>query len=596
VRWNNSDTDPSAERTRLLARLALVLTATVAVFALATAAHAQRMTPLGSSGGRMTTGPLGGSPGIINSITSIKPGKGSSTTGPGTRFPGVTTLPPGKPPGITGLPPGGKPGGDKPGGKGGGTIVGDGRPGGTGPDRPSKPPRWTPPVHVSVPVVTGVTAATVATPAISAGSQKISKGPSNPQFNNPGSQPSPRSQGFRRDSGVPPAGEQRYVPDEVLIQLTSSTTSGATADALARQMGLNWIESYTSNGVTMFRGRIPDGRSVSTVIRSLEAAGFIARPNYLYMTLQQRSAPDAQQAAATSGTTGVEEQYALAKLRLPQAHALAKGEKILIAVIDSGVDTTHPELAGMVEDSFDALKSDEKAHTHGTAVAGAIVARARLIGAAPEARVLAARAFSAKKASVEATTYSIRQSLDWAMERGARIINMSFTGPRDPSLEEKMGQARQKGIVLIAAAGNGGPSAPKAYPAAYPNVIAVTATDAEDKLFKGANRGGYIAVAAPGVDLLLPAPELGYQVTTGTSFSAAEVSGVVALMLERKPDLTPDGVRKALTATARDLGPTGVDIQFGAGLVDAYQAIRSLDPAIAATGAKVNPAPIRTSN
>jgi hypothetical protein len=577
VRSNNSNTNRPAERTRLLARLALVLTATVAVFALATAAHAQHS--LGSSGGRTMTGPAGG----LKSISTVKPGKGHSTIGPGTRFPGITTLPPGRPPGITTLPPGGKPGGDKPGGKGGGTVVGDGRPGGTWPVRPPKPPkppRWTPPVYVSVPVVTGVTTTTVATPAIS--SPKIaSKGPSNTQFNNPSSRPSSRLQTFRRNSGVPPAGEQRYVPDEVLIQLASSNAS--EANALAQRMGLNQIESYASNGVTLFRWRIPDGRSVTTVIRSLEAAGYIALPNYLYMLLQQRPSSNGQQAAATPDATGGElEQYAVAKLRLPQAHTLAKGEKILIAVIDSGVDTSHPELAGMVVDSFDALKSDEKAHTHGTAVAGAIVAHSKLMGAAPEARILAARAFSAQKTSVEATTYSIRQSLDWAMERGARIINMSFTGPRDPSLEEKMGQARQKGIVLIAAAGNGGPNAPKAFPAAYPNVIAVTATDAEDNLFKGANRGGYIAVAAPGVDLLLPAPEVGYQVTTGTSFAAAEVSGIVALMLERKSDLSPEGVKKALTATARDLGPTGVDTQFGAGLVDAYLAIRSLDPAVAA--------------
>ena len=87
----------------------------------------------------------------------------------------------------------------------------------------------------------------------------------------------------------------------------------------------------------------------------------------------------------------------MAKLRLPQAHELAKGEKVLIAVIDSGVDTTHPELEGMVAESYDALGSDEKVHAHGTAVAGAIVAHARLMGVAPEARILAARAFSVKE-------------------------------------------------------------------------------------------------------------------------------------------------------------------------------------------------------
>jgi|GEM_PF-532008 len=582
MRSDNSNFNPSARRSVALARRPLMLMATVAVLALvATAAHAQRMTLGGSPGGRLA-GPGGGGLGIGNMMTG-KPGRGMIT---GTRFPGVTGLPGGKGGNKGGPTAGGRPGG-------GGTTVGDGprNPGGhTGPDRPHKPPRWKPPIYVTVPpVVTGVTAVTAATPATGADSPRlVNKGTGNPQSNNPGS---PSGSRLVRNSAVPPAGEQRYVPDEVLIKLGSGVTD-AQFEALAQQMRLNRVESYTSNGITMSRLKIQDGRSVTTVIRSLEAAGYIALPNYLYMLLQALS-PDTQQAAATP-SAGPEldqlEQYALAKLRLPQAHALAKGEKVLIAVIDSGVDTTHPELAGMVVDSFDALKSDEKAHAHGTAVAGAIVAHAKLMGAAPEARILAARAFGMQKANIEATTYSISESLDWAMERGARIINMSFTGPRDPTLEEKVGQARQKGIVLIAAAGNGGPTAPKAYPAAYEKVIAVTATDAEDKLFKGANRGGYIAVAAPGVDLLLPAPEVGYQVTTGTSFAAAEVSGIVALMLERKPDLTPDGVRKALTATARDLGPKGVDTQFGAGLVDAYLAIRSLEPAVATTGAKVNPA------
>ena len=172
---------------------------------------------------------------------------------------------------------------------------------------------------------------------------------------------------------------------------------------------------------------------------------------------------------------------------------------------------------------------------------------------------------------------------------------MSFTGPRDPSIEQRMAKAAKQGVILIAAAGNGGLRAPAAFPAAYPNVIAVTATDADDKLFQMANRGSYITVAAPGVDILLPAPGAGYQVTTGTSFAAAEMSGIVALMLERKPDLRHAGVRKALTATARDLGPKGLrpkgfDTQFGAGLVDAYEAILSLEPLIATTAAKINPA------
>ena len=150
---------------------------------------------------------------------------------------------------------------------------------------------------------------------------------------------------------------------------------------------------------------------------------------------------------------------------------------------------------------------------------------------------------------------------------------MSFAGPADPAIHRSLEAARKKGIVLIAAAGNAGAKSPPLYPAADPNVIAVTATDADDKLFEQSNRGRHIAMAAPGAQILVAIPDGGYEVSSGTSYSAAEVSGIVALMLERKPDLTPDKVRAILLATAKDLGPKGHDIMFGAGLADAYGAI-----------------------
>ena len=132
--------------------------------------------------------------------------------------------------------------------------------------------------------------------------------------------------------------------------------------------------------------------------------------------------------------------------------------------------------------------------------------------------------------------------------------------------------------MLIAAAGNAGPRSPPLFPGADPNVIAVTATDVDDKLFEGANRGRYVAVAAPGVDILVPAPDGAYQLTTGTSVAAAEVSGVVALLLERNPRLTPADIRRILTGSAKRLGPGPRDDNFGAGLVDPLKAIQSADP------------------
>jgi len=138
--------------------------------------------------------------------------------------------------------------------------------------------------------------------------------------------------------------------------------------------------------------------------------------------------------------------------------------------------------------------------------------------------------------------------------------------------------ARRKGASLIAAAGNEGPAATPVYPAAYPEVIAVTATDADDNAFRKSNRGRHLAVAAPGVDIFVAAPNAGYDMTSGTSVAAAHVSGIAALLLERYPRLTPDALQAILLRTAKDLGRPGRDEEFGAGLANAYDALNALAP------------------
>lgn len=391
---------------------------------------------------------------------------------------------------------------------------------------------------------------------------------------------------FRRvGTGVPPAGEQRYEPDHVIIEVDGNVSLQA-ANTLALRFALTRVESqyFASTNSTIFRWKIPDRRSVPAVIRQLEADRFIkfVSPNYFHTLSQSEMA-----SAPANKPEGDPAQYALGKLRLPLAHGLAKGDKVLVAVIDSGVDTTHPEFVGVIADTFDVLDPSEPPHAHGTAVAGVIAAHSRLMGVAPSAKILAIRAFGDSKGSAEGTTFNIIKSIDWAMTKGAQIINMSFAGPQDPALSRRLVVAREKGIVLIAAAGNAGPKSPPLYPAADPNVIAVTATDSEDNLFNASNRGAHIAIAAPGVDILLPSPGGNYQLLSGTSFAAAHVSGIAALILERKRDLKPDAVRKILISTARDLGPKGRDIYFGAGLADAYQALTATEAG--------GPAPANTS-
>jgi subtilisin family serine protease len=379
----------------------------------------------------------------------------------------------------------------------------------------------------------------------------------------------------RGGSGVPPAGETRFVPDEVVVELPN-TMSATTVNSLQRRHRLTRLDAQPIAllGSTFYRFRIPDRSAVPAVIRALEADRRVAsaQPNYLY-SLQQAEAAADTQAPAKPASYGDPAQYAVAKMHLRQAHAIAKGGDIRVAVIDSGVDAEHPELAGRVADSFDTLKPPFTPHAHGTAIAALIAGHGRVMGSAPEARILAVRAFDPSGSGAEATTFNIIRGLDWSVTQRARIVNMSFAGPADPGIHRALAAAHKKGVVLIAAAGNAGPKSPPLYPAADPNVIAVTATDASDALFKGSNRGRHVAVAAPGVDVLIAVPDGGYQISTGTSYSAAEVSGVAALMLQRKGDLTPDKLRALLLATARDLGKTGRDDEFGAGMTDAYRAV-----------------------
>jgi subtilisin family serine protease len=393
--------------------------------------------------------------------------------------------------------------------------------------------------------------------------------------------PAGRNPPQQRLSRVPPPGEQRFIANEVLVGLQSNLSPQAL-DAIALRHRLARLDSQRIGltGTTFHRWQILDRRSVADVVRALEAdAGVsMAQPNYRF-TLQQN---DVRPGARDDDDV----QYTLAKLRIPEAHRLSTGAKVRVAVIDNGIDISHPEIAGVIADSFDATNSTEPPARHGTAMAGVIVAHARLMGIAPAARILAIRAFSASGTGDESTTLTIVRSIDWAVAHEARIINMSFAGPQDPEIARSLAAASRKGVVLVAAAGNAGPKSGPLYPAADPNVIAVTAIDSDDQLFAMSNRGRHIALSAPGVDIIGPAPGNTYQVSTGTSVAAAHVSGVVALLLELRPSLKPPAVRQILTSTAKDLGPKGRDDQFGAGLADAHRAILSLTASSAGAPAK----------
>jgi subtilisin family serine protease len=441
---------------------------------------------------------------------------------------------------------------------------GETRPRYPGDHRPRRPHRHPPIIFVRPMLPPYIPGGTTTVTSIPGGApQGISQNSGPPQQN----QQPPQQPSLRNGFNPPPPGENRFVRNEVLLNISPTITLSAF-DQIARRHRLVRLDvrNFTLPVRRIARLRINDGRPVATVIRSLqrEASIIDAQPNYLY------SAEQGPSAAADPM------QYAFGKMRLPEAHALARGESVRVAVIDTTIDTKHPVLAGVVTELFDATGAADKPHSHGTGVAGVIAAHGRLLGVAPSVKILGINAFSSKAAKGD--TMSILVGLERAGTARADVVNMSFAGPADPEMLLKIKALRQQGAVLIGAAGNAGPNSRPLFPAAYAEVIAVTATDAEDKLFDQANRGTHIAVAAPGVAILAAAPEGSYKMQSGTSFAAAQVSGVVALLLERNRKLDAPAIRQLLTSTARDLGAPGHDEQFGSGLVDAFAAVEQAAP------------------
>jgi subtilisin family serine protease len=376
---------------------------------------------------------------------------------------------------------------------------------------------------------------------------------------------------------TPALADAVVVPDEMLVAVAASAPESAESN-WARRLNLDILERTTlvALGQRIVRCRIPDGRTVASVVAAArrdanERRGIAVdpQPNYLYRPQQDASRP------APSSL-----QYALAKMDLDRAHHSAIGRGVVVGVIDTGIDLDHADLRNSDILALDATGAAAAAEPHGTAIAGIIAARGTTQGIAPMARILSVRAFAKTTNGTPqlATTFIVLKALDIAVRNEARVLNLSFAGPADPMLGKAIAFASKSGVIMVAAAGNNGRKAPPVYPAAYPSVIAATAVDADDRLYTKANIGKYVTIAAPGVDVLATAPGGAHALHSGTSFAAAHVTGIVALLMEQRPGLSADEVRRALIASATDLGSPGIDDEFGAGRVSAAAALDALKP------------------
>ncbi|MBM4208703.1 MAG: serine protease [Gammaproteobacteria bacterium] len=241
----------------------------------------------------------------------------------------------------------------------------------------------------------------------------------------------------------------------------------------------------------------------------------------------------------------------LQQMQIELAHTKATGRNITIGVIDIGVDIRHPDLTGQVSKNQNLVKdysASFDADKHGTAVAGVIAARKDnsqgIIGVAPDAKIIALKAcWPDKSDAMEAVcnSYSLALAVNTAIKMGVKVLNMSLTGPKDPILALMLQKAMEKGIIVVAAdVGTG--NAKENFPASMEGVISVQSTKpatAQDALTSA-------AIVAPGEKILTTLPYGTYDFISGSSIATAEVSGVIALLLELKPNLSGAEVRSIL--------------------------------------------------
>jgi len=245
------------------------------------------------------------------------------------------------------------------------------------------------------------------------------------------------------------------------------------------------------------------------------------------------------------------------------------GRGVTLGMVDTAVNGQAPALAGQrVANRSFADDGRSSSPTHGTA--GGMLSRgsaaSEFPGLLPEAELYAADTFIGTGANLRTNVLLLARGLDWLLERQVSVVNVSLTGPANRLLHVAVNRLHQRKVAVIAAAGNGGPGAPPAFPAAYPEAIAVTAVDNLLRPYRLANRGEYVTVAAPGVRIWTPGPR-GGQYSDGTSFAAPYGTAVAALLRQRQPGLNPAALNEQMRNGARDLGAPGKDPVFGWGLL-----------------------------
>lgn len=352
-----------------------------------------------------------------------------------------------------------------------------------------------------------------------------------------------------------------YERDEILAV-------NADADVLGQISRLGFIilgsERLAALDLSLTRLRVPAGWDATSALRLLR--GITSRAvfdfNHIYRAAASPSASARQCQDARC--------YGIDLIGWSGA-SQSCSTTVKIGMLDTAVDTGSPALAGqrLITHTVSNRQNYPNSH-HGTAVASLIVGKktAAFSGLLPAAELYAADVFvSDAQGEPYTSAVLMTRGLDWLLQQDVAVINISITGPNNSALRAAIYRIAMQRKIIVAAAGNGGPEAPPAYPAAFPEAIAVTAVDWRLRPYQRANQGDYLALAAPGVGIWTPAADGSGQYNQGTSFATPYVTAVAAATLVQQPGLQSTELTALLGRNARDLGPPGKDDLYGWGLV-----------------------------
>jgi thermitase len=378
--------------------------------------------------------------------------------------------------------------------------------------------------------------------------------------------------GLAQAFGIRPAGSEpvqtAHVRGEVLVKFKPGTSQAAIAQ-------LNAAHGATIRGAIpqlgVLRLGLPRGAVEGQVAAAYQRNRHVqyAEPDYIASAVNTPSDP-----YFTGGF-----QWNMTKIQAPQAWDLTTGSpSVAVAILDTGVDLSHPDLQGKIVASvnFSDSATVSDVYGHGTHLAG-------IVGAATNnGQGVAGLGYNTAVMNVKVMGDNgtggygwVAQGVVWAADHGAKAINMSLGAQFGSStLEDAINYAWNKGVVIVAAAGNNASSTPF-YPAAYPNVIAVASTDYNDHLAPSSDYGDWVDVAAPGGNIWSTLPNNGYDYRSGTSMASPHVAGLAALVFTRVADangngLLNDEVRSCIEKNADNVGLSGI----GSGRINAYKAVQ----------------------